>query len=151
MNEAIEKVDVTTEEVAEVVEVATQDDTVEAVEEEIVKPYTLRNLRDADLWPLIKILKKIGVRDFKTAFIQIASGKMTIKELGILTTIDIADILVGNLGKAEEEIYALWSDISGIPVDEMKNMEFGTLPMMIYDSISGVKNTSFFKVLSKLL
>lgn len=121
------------------------------VEELIEKPYTLRNLKDGDLFPLLQILKKIGIKDFKDAFFQVASGEKTLKDVGILATIDMADILIGNLGKAEEEIYALWSSLSGIPADEIKEMEFGTLPMMIVDTFKGVKNTTFFKVLSRLL
>ena len=39
----------------------------------------------------------------------------------------------------------------GKTVQEIKDMEFGTLPLMIVDSFSEVKNTSFFKVLSKFL
>ena len=64
---------------------------------------------------------------------------------------DMADLLIENTIKVEEEIYSLWSDISGIPPEEMKEMEFGTLPMMIFDTFKEVGNTSFFKVLSKLL
>jgi hypothetical protein len=41
--------------------------------------------------------------------------------------------------------------LSGIPVDEIKQKEFGTLPLMIYDSFNEMKNTAFFKVLFKLL
>jgi len=123
----------------------------EEQEEVIEKPYALRKLRDADLFKLLHILKKIGIKDFKPAFIQVATGQKTLKDIGILATFDMVDILVGNLTKAEDEIYALWSDISGIPVEEMKEMEFGTLPMMIYDTFAEVKNTGFFKVLSKLL
>lgn len=122
-----------------------------AEEEVYVKPYNLRNFKDADLFPLLRILKKIGVRDFKPAFIQVASGQKSLKDIGILAAFDMADVLIGNLPKAEDEIYVLWSEISGIPVEQMKEMEFGTLPMMIYDSFAGVKNTGFFKVLSKLL
>jgi len=123
----------------------------ELVEEVIEKPYTLRGLKDRDLFPLLQILKKIGIKDFKEAFFQVASGEKTMKEIGIMATIDMADILIGNIGKAEAEIYALWSDISDIPVEELREMEFGTLPMMIFDTFRGVKNLSFFKVLSKLL
>lgn len=123
----------------------------ELVEEVIEKPYTLRGLKDRDLFPLLQILKKIGIKDFKEAFFQVASGEKTLKQVGILATIDMADILIGNIGKAEAEIYALWSDISDIPVEELREMEFGTLPMMIFDTFRGVKNLSFFKVLSKLL
>lgn len=121
------------------------------IEEVFEKLYTLRDLKDKDLFPLLQILKKIGIKDFKEAFFQVASGEKSLKEVGVLATIDMADILIGNLGKAEEEIYSLWADISGIPADEIKEMEFGTLPMMIVDTFKGVKNATFFKVLSKLL
>lgn len=121
------------------------------VKEVIERPYTLRKFKDSDLFLLLQILKKIGIKDCKEAFIQVASGEKSMKEIGILTAFDLADILVGNLAKAEDEIYTLYCSLSGIPIEEMKDMEFGTLPLMIYDSFSEVKNTAFFKVLSKLL
>ena len=127
------------------------EETVDQVEEVIERPYTLRDLKDKDIFALLQILKKIGVKDFKEAFFQVASGEKTIKEIGIITAFDMADVLIGSLGKAEAEIYGLWADISGIPAEEIKEMEFGTLPMMIVDTFAKAKNTSFFKVLSKLL
>ena len=127
---------------------AVVEETVEAVVE---RPYTLRKFNDGDLFPILKILKKIGIKDCKEAFVQVASGEKTLKEIGILASFDLADILIGNLTKVEEEVYSLYSDMSGISVDEIRSMEFGTLPLMIMDSFNGVKNTSFFKVLSKLL
>lgn len=139
MSEAVEK------------EVMNQTVPEETPEEVIEKPYTLRNLKDRDLFPLLLILKKIGLKDFKEPFIQVASGEKTLKQIGIFTAIDMADVLICNLPKAENEIYALWADISGIPADEIKEMEFGTLPMMIVDTFKEMRNTSFFKVLAKLL
>ena len=122
------------------------------MEEEVkVRPYTLRKFKDGDLFPLLNILKKIGIKDCKEAFIQVATGDKTVKQVGILAAFDMADIFIGNLPKAETEIYALYADMAGITVEQIKEMEFGTLPLMIYDSFHGVKNTSFFKVLSRLL
>lgn len=125
---------------------------IEKVQEEIIeKPYTLRNLKDRDLFPLLQIFKKIGLKDFKEPFIQVASGQKTMKQIGYLVALDMADVLVCNIPKAEEEIYSLWSSLSDIPAEEIKEMEFGTLPMMIVDTFKEMRNTSFFKVLSKLL
>lgn len=122
------------------------------MEEEVeVRPYTLRKFKDGDLFPLLNILKKIGIKDCKEAFIQVATGDKTVKQVGILSAFDMADIFIGNLPKAETEIYALYADMAGITVEQIKEMEFGTLPLMIYDSFHEVKNTSFFKVLSRLL
>ncbi|MGN1314075.1 MAG: hypothetical protein ACI4VG_03565 [Lachnospiraceae bacterium] len=147
MNKAIEEVAV--EEVREVTEApnAVQGQ----VEEVIERPYTLRKFKDGDLYPLLLILKKIGIKDCKEAFVQVATGEKTLKQIGMLAAFDLADVLIGNLTKAEAEIYSLYADISGISVEEIKEMEFGTLPLMIMDSFKEVKNTSFFKVLSRLL
>ena len=134
------------------IEEVTVDTTVEETVEEVVKrPYTLRKFKDGDLWPLLQILKKIGIKDCKEAFVQVASGEKTLKQIGTLAAFDLADILIGNLTKVEEEVYSLYSDMSGFSADEIKEMEFGTLPLMIIDSFNEVKNTSFFKVLFKLL
>ena len=131
---------------------ATIDITVDETMEEVVeRPYTLRRFSDGDLFPILKILKKIGIKDCKEAFVQVASGEKTLKQIGILASFDLADILIGNLTKVEEEVYSLYADLSGLSADEIRAMEFGTLPLMIMDSFNEVKNTSFFKVLSKLL
>ena len=131
---------------------ASVDTTVEETVEEVVeRPYRLRKFNDGDLFPILKILKKIGIKDCKEAFVQVASGEKTLKQVGILASFDLADILIGNLTKVEEEVYSLYSDMSGIAADDIRAMEFGTLPLMIMDSFNEVKNTSFFKVLSKLL
>lgn len=126
-------------------------------EEVIERTYKLRVLKDKDLFLMLKILKKIGIKDFKNAFIQKQSdkqavdGENAVRNIGILTAFDMADMLLDNLENVEEELYTLWSDISGIPVDEMKEMEFGTLPLMILDTFSNARNSSFFRVLSKFL
>ena len=137
-----EKIEETMIEQPEVVE--------EVVEEVIERPYTLRKLKDGDLFPLLKIFRKVGMANFKEVLQKVASGK-PMEEIGILVFLDIAETIIGHLDSAEEEIYSLWSDISGLAVDDIKEMEFGTLPLMIYDSFSEVKNTAFFKVLFKFV
>ena len=130
--------------------------------QETERPYKLREFKDKDLFPMLGIIKKIGISDCKAAFEQLSEqmrsknkdkdkNQDNLEKVGILFVLDIADVLIGNLSKCEDEIYALWSDLSGIPVDDMKEMEFGTLPLMIYDSFRQARNTSFFKVLSEYL
>lgn len=114
--------------------------------------YQLRPLKDKDLFPMLNILKKVGIKDLKSAFVQDTSGNMkSIKDIGIMTAFDLVDILLGNLQNIEDEVYALWSDISGMAVDEMKEQEFGTLPLMIADTFAQAGNNSFFRVLSRFL
>lgn len=142
--------------------------TEETAEVEVIieRPYTLRDLKDKDLFPLLNICKKIGIRDFKEAFVQKVNLQdlkkdesvdskeelsEKLKDIGTLVAIDMVAILVDNLTKVEDDVYALWADISGIPADKIKEMEFGTLPLMIIDTFSKAGNASFFKVLSKFL
>lgn len=121
------------------------------IEEVIERPYTLRKLSDGDLMPLLQLLRKVGLKDFKEAFIQETEGKEDVT-VGKMVVFDIADVLIGKIGgNMGEEIYKFWSELSGIPAEEIKQMEFGTLPLMVYDTFNEVRNTSFFKVLSRLL
>ena len=117
----------------------------------IERPYTLRKLKDGDLIPLLGLFRKLGLKEFKDVVGKVANGG-SVEEIGLNAIMNIGDVIIENLeGNAGEAIYDLWSGLSGIPVEEIKEMEFGTLPLMIYDSFSEVKNASFFKVLAKLL
>lgn len=120
-------------------------------EETIERPYTLRKLKDGDLFPLLGLLRKLGLKEFKDVITSVASGG-DVQEIGVNVLLNVGDVMISHLeGDAGEAVYQFYSSLSGIPVEEMKEMEFGTLPMMIYDSFSEVKNASFFKVLAKLL
>jgi hypothetical protein len=122
----------------------------EPVEETIERPYTLRKLKDSDLFPILNIFRKVGLKEFKDAFSQVVDGK-SVDEIGFSVLFEMATIVISNFPSAEAEIYALCSSLSGIQEEEISEMEFGTVPLMIYDAFSEVKNTAFFKVLSKLL
>jgi hypothetical protein len=141
----------------------------EAVEEVIERPYNLRKLADADLFPLLQLLRKLGLKDFKDAFIQKKQEHIFIpklyetdeerakafekfqREVGIDTFLGMADIMISKIETHKDSIYEFYSNLSGVAPEEIMQMEFGTLPLMIYDSFSEVKNTAFFKVLSRLL
>ena len=117
--------------------------------EEIERPYTLRELKDGDLFPMLRILKKIGMDEFKDTAFSLLAGDKSAKDIGTVAIINMVSIIVTNIPSAEKEIYTLWSDISGMPENIIRNMEFGTLPLMIMDTFQSAKSTSFFKVLSK--
>lgn len=133
----------------------------EVVEEPIARPYILRKLKDSDLFPLLQLLRAVGIKELKENLTEEnmkavseankKEGKTDLWGAGKEIFFNIAEKIICSMDTHANEIYAFWSDLSGIPVAEMKEMEFGTLPLMIYDSFSEVKNTAFFKVLSKLL
>lgn len=125
-------------------------ETKEVTEEIIERPYELRKLKDGDLIPLLGLFRKLGLKDFKDTIVKAANGG-NVQEIGIEALLNIGDVVIANLETTTgDAIYDFYSSMSGIPVEEIKEMEFGTLPLMIYDSFSEVKNASFFKVLAKL-
>ena len=145
----------------------------EVVEEVVERPYTLRKLMDADLFPLLQLLRKLGFKEIKesvqTSLEEARKNNKfdssiyeTEKEkeeafnkyrdvVGIDIVLGMADFLISKLDTHSNDIYEFFSNLAGVSADEIKKMEFGTLPLMIYDSFSEVKNTAFFKVLTKLL
>ena len=145
----------------------------ETVEEVIERPYSLRKLADADLFPLLQLLRKLGFKDIKNAVtkaIEESKNKNifnpndyeteeekvnALKKMqdtaSIEEVLDMSDLLISKIDTHSDDIYAFFSNLAGESVEEIKKKEFGTLPLMIYDSFLEVKNTAFFKVLSKLL
>lgn len=123
----------------------------ESANETIVeRPYTLRRLKDCDLWPVLDIVAKVFPDDLASAFMEVASKKKTIDEIGVVVFTRILKAIIKNLPAVKDEVYALLSDVSGIPAAEIAEMELGTTPMMIWDIVSNEKNTGFFTVVSKL-
>lgn len=119
-------------------------------EETAERPYTLRRLVDRDLFPVLDILGVIIPEDMASVFVQIASKEKKVEEVGMLVVMRLIKEVCKNINKVDEELYALLSDVSGIPVEEIAEMPFGTTPMMLFDMVKNEKNNGFFKAVSKL-
>lgn len=127
-----------------------EETTTEVAEEEIERKYELRSMKDCDLYPVLKIISRVFPDDLAPIFIQVASGQKKLEEIGVLVATKMVVAIMGNMGKVKDDLYAFLSDLSGIPAEEIEEMEFGTTPMMIWDVFNNARNTGFFKVLSKL-
>ena len=115
------------------------------------KPYTLRELKDRDLFPILDIVATVLPDDLADVFVQIVTKEKSVNEVGGMVVYKIVIAVLKNIGKVKDDLYALLSDMSGIPADEIPDMEFGTTPSMIWDIVNDAKNVSFFKALSKSL
>lgn len=122
----------------------------EEVTEE-VKPYKLRSLKDKDFYPMLDIITATLPDDLADVFVQLATDKKTVDEIGGMVVYKIAVSVLKNVSAIPDKIYPLLSDLSGIPADEIPEMPFGTTPSMIWDIVADAKNASFFRALSKLL
>lgn len=116
------------------------------------RPYTLRPLKDKDLYTVLGILDRIFPGDkLKEAFETIAVEGKTAEEIGIQIASNLGPSLVRNIVTAHDEIYALLADVSGIPAEQIDDMPFGTGPMMIRDIVMNAKNSDFFKAVFRSL
>ena len=119
-------------------------------EEVMEKPYTLRRLVDRDLFPILGIISEVFPDDLAKTFVQLSTKEKSVQEVGAMAVMKMVLAVLKNMDKVKDDVYNLLSDVSGIPAEDIQNMEFGTTPSMIWDIVNNEKNNSFFKVLSKL-
>ena len=119
-------------------------------EEVMERPYTLRRLVDRDLFPILGIVSEVFPDDLAKVFVQLSTKEKTVQEVGAMAVMKMVLAVLKNMDKVKDDVYNLLSDVSGIPAEDIQNMEFGTTPMMIWDIVANEKNCGFFKVLSKL-
>ena len=146
---------------SETIEKVETAETVEQAEE--VKRYTFRKLSSDDIFLMLRILGKIGVKELKTCFegdtlsMFIAAidknglDAKTLTGLGVSIGFDGVDILLNNLPKCDKELYQLLAQVANGSVTENEIREDALLFMeMLVDFVKKPEFPGFFKVVSKL-
>ena len=152
---------------------------VETPAEEVAeKPYTFRKLSSPDIFPMFKIIGKIGLKEFTAAI-----DKDVLKELiasftaenteaseneaevaenteaniwgdfavnGASVILGVADVIFKRLPSCESDIYQILSQTSNLSVEEVKALDFATFAGMVIDFIKKEEFKDFIKVVSKL-
>lgn len=125
------------------------------------KVYTFRKLEATDVFPMFKILGKIGVNEFAECFgkdtVQqmfrgMTNGNMdaVVQNMGLALTLEAVNIILGNLPKCEQEIFQMLSSVSNLTVDEVKKLDFATFAEMVIDFIKKDEFKDFIRVVSVL-
>ena len=125
--------------------------------------YTLRSLQGADIFPMSAIIKKIGVKEFKNAFQDeeiknlvksINNGEISkdaaANQAGMAVILNIVDVVLGNLPRAEKDIYKFLASLSGMKPDEVAALPMATFTGMVIDVIQKDEFKDFIKVVSRL-
>lgn len=127
------------------------------------KPYTLRGLCATDVLPMVKIIRKIGLKDIGKAFdpdeIKAITENMgenatvdSIAEtVGVSVVLKIVDIILENLEAAEQEIFAFLGNLAGMTADEVGSLPMDVFFEMIMDTFQSKEFVGFMKVVSKFL
>lgn len=122
------------------------------------KTYTLRGLTAEDVFPMLKIISGIGLKEFKGCFeneeLRGAIKNMTEKEegaeidttaLGLMVAADIASIIFANLPKCKDDIYQLLSGLSGMSKKEIAALPMNVFLAMIVEVVKKEEFKDFFK------
>lgn len=134
------------------------------------KPYKFRELCAEDVFPMLNIVKKIGLKEFKECFsketlenivdmfmngakAESKNENDTLVAVGISilpSVLDVADVLIGNIAKCENEFYKFLENISNLSVAEIKKLKMADFFEMIVDVVKKEEFKDFFKVVSRL-
>jgi len=123
--------------------------------------YELRKLTSKDIFPMVKLISKFGINEFKKCF-DPANVKGLLNEkgeingeitdyVGMSIAFDIAAIVMSNLGKCEDEIYDFLSSLSNLKRKQIEELSPAEFAQMIIDIIQKDEFKDFFGVVSKLL
>lgn len=125
------------------------------------KIYELRELTADDVFPMFRIISKIGIKEFKDCFgsesvrnaiATMAAGKESadLTGVGVAVAVDIAGVLCSNLPNCREEIYQFLAQISGMKKDDVAKLPMVTFFEMVIDVIKKPEFKDFFTVVSRL-
>lgn len=133
----------------------------------IDKTYELRDLQADDLFIMISIVNKIGIKEFKACFeseevkaavLNMAKDKENseadestdVVSIGIAVALDIATILLANIGKCKNDIYALLAQLSGMSAGDIAKLPVKTFTGMVVDLVKKEEFADFFQEAVKL-
>lgn len=126
------------------------------------KAFELRNLEADDMFPMFQIISKIGIKEFKSCFesdavkaavTNIANGKdgnTDVAAVGMMIGLDIAGILLANIGRAKEDIYCLLANLSGMTRDQIAKLPMLTFTEMVIAVVKKEEFKDFFQAVTKL-
>ena len=129
---------------------------------ERAKAYELRNLTADDVFPMFQIISKIGFKEFKNCFdspevkavaAKMASGEddqAALTSVGMTVALDLASVIVSNLGSCKNDIYLLLSQLSGMDTRDIAALPMVTFFEMVIDVIKKEEFRDFFQVATKL-
>lgn len=135
----------------------------EHIEQEVEQPYTLRALAAKDVFPMVKIISKIGINEFTKAFEsdevkqlitavtseEDAGNNDKLTVVGISVALDVANTVLVHLGSCEQEIYTFLAGVSGMTKQEIEELPMNTFFEMIVDVFKKAEFKNFIGVVSK--
>ena len=126
------------------------------------KKYELRALQAKDIFAMTRIISCIGIKEFRSCFdsddvkVVIAAMKngdktANVDSVGIAVVINAADVIINNIGKAEQYIYQFLANLSGMSKKELEELEMIIFIEMITDVFKKDEFKDFFELASRFV
>lgn len=129
------------------------------------RTYTLRNLCAKDIFPMAKIIRKIGLKDIGGCF-SLDEIKATVEPsdkdgaeknsddvaetVGITVVLKIVDVVLENLSTAEQEIFNFIAGVAEITADDVANLSMDVFFDMLVDIFKKKEFVGFMKAVLRL-
>lgn len=119
--------------------------------------YTFRPLTSKDIFPMSKIISKIGIKEFKECF-ESDAIKSLVKNaengdtsaIGLAVMIDIAGVILSHLGECEKDIYSFLASVTDLEISDIENASMADFAEMIVSLVQKEEFKGFIGVVSKL-
>ena len=118
------------------------------------KVYAFRKLKSTDTFLMFKIIDKIGIGEFTKSFdadfVKNIGKTKDYTKVGISIALNVANTIIGNLPRCENEIYEMLSNTSNLSVEQVKDLDFVTFAEMVIEFVKKEEFKDFIKVVSTL-
>ncbi|MCM8710541.1 hypothetical protein M2651_05810 [Clostridium sp. SYSU_GA19001] len=117
----------------------------------------MRTLSGQDLFPMLKILSKVKVKDMVLDFLKKREElskwekeftEEETKDIGMAVFADIIDTALCNLDLAKEDINKLLADLCNVSVNEIKKLSMIDYTTLVMEFFAKDELSDFFKCIS---
>lgn len=124
-----------------------------------------KQLKSSDMFIMFKIINKVGLNEIKNQLepktieklVDSFKGKGKAKDkdslmysVGLSVSIEMVNVIIGNLPKCEDDIYTLLSRVSGKSKKEISELDMVTFTEYIVEFVKKDEFKDFTKVALKL-
>ena len=135
---------------------------IETINEIETKKYAMRTLEAKDILPMVNIIKKFGVDEFKHILnskdIRDAideNGDVDTQKLGVIISftiaLDVASIVIKNIEKCGNDVFAFLGDVTELGKEVVEKIPLDEFAELIVDFVHKKELAGFFKVVLRLL
>lgn len=133
--------------------------------------YKMRKLNATDIFPMLNIISKIGLKNIKTlindgtveAIVHSVKpksgqnekgetkGSYDLEKVGLSLFLELGDIVCSNIMKCQNDIFEFFASLCEVDIDKLKNLGMEEFVVLIIQFVQKEELKDFMKVVSKFL